>query len=505
MQRIAPACGARHARDQAVSDADKPIANPGNDERNKRVAENYRRGVEAIEKKNWDLAIENFRVCSLFVPNNLVYRQLLRSTSRKKYNDNGTGAGMLAKAKLMGIRSRISASKKKSDWADVDKAAEEGLLINPWDVQLLADLGEAHKTLKNLDIARESYKLACVIDKNNKDLHRKFAEILLAKREYDEARRIWEHIYKLDPLDGEARNMITGMDTLKTTDKGGYDDAKSTLDVATNKDEKKKQSAYDDYATGGMMQQSKGLAPGESIENDLKQMIRKEPENVANYSKLATYYRKNKQLDDAYETLTKALQISGNSPDIRELMEDVELDKMKFNLELGKAKAAKSNDPVMKENLAALAQELLKREIDIFGARVERYPQDMTRKYELATRFMKAQKWTLAIPLLQRASQDPRLKGKALLALGKCFIKDNKLPLARGQLERAVPELSFESDPDSFKEGHYWLGRVLEKLGDKAGAEKYYGDVLVVDYDYLDTRERLEKLQGGPSSGESLE
>ncbi len=469
----------------------------------KRVAQNYRRGVEALEKKNWDLAIENFRIASLIVSGNLVYRQLLRTATRKKYNDNGTGAGMLAKTKLMGIRSRITASKKKSDWADVDKAAEEGLLINPWDVPLLAELGEAHKQLKNLDIAKESYKLACLGDATNKDLWRKLAAVLKDKGEYDEAASAWEKVYKLDPLDGEARNMITGMHTLKTTHRGGYDDATSTLDVATNKDEKKTKTAYDDYATGGMSQ-SKGLAPGESVENDLKQAIRKDPNNV-NHIKLATFYHKNKQLDEAFETLTTALQISGNAPDVRELLEDVELDKMKFNIELGKAKAAKSNDATVRENVAALAQDMLKREIEIFSARVDRYPKDMNRKFELAVRFMRVRKWSLAIPLLQQASQDPRLKGKALLKLGMCFIDDKKLPLARGQLERAVPDMDFNNDPDSFKECHYWLGRVLEQLGDKAGAEKHYGDVVVVDYDYKDTTKRLEDIQGGPSTGAALE
>ena len=476
----------------------------GDGEHDKRVAQNYRRGVEALEKKNWDLAIENFRIASLIVSGNLVYRQLLRTATRKKFNDNGTGAGMLAKTKLMGIRSRITASKKKNDWADVDKAAEEGLLINPWDVPLLSELGEAHKHLNNLNIAKESYKLACMGDKTNKDLWRKLAAILKDKCEYDEAASAWEQVYKLDPLDGEARNMITGMHTLKTTHRGGYDDATSTLDVSVNKDEKKTKTAYDDYATGGMSQ-SKGLAPGESLENDLKQAIRKDPNNVANHVKLATFYHKNKQLDEAFETLTTALQISGNSPDVREMLEDVELDKQKHNIELGKAKAAKSNDATMRENIAALAQDMLKREIEIFTARVERYPKDMNRKFELAIRFMSSQKWSLAIPLLQQASQDPRLKGKALLKLGMCFIKDKKLPMARGQLERAVPDMNFNADPDSFKECHYWLGRVLEQLGDKAGAEKHYGEVLVVDYDYRDTRERLEKLQGGPSADAALE
>lgn len=480
-----------------------PTATGGGD-RAKWAAENYRRGNEAVEKKNWDLAVENYGMCVKLAPDKLHYRQLLRQTTRKKYNDNGTGAGMLAKAKLMGIRSRVSSAKKKADWSEVDKACEEGLLVNPWDVQLLADLGEAHKNLKNLDIARESYRLACAIDKNNKDLHRSLAEILAEKGEYDEATRIWEHIYKLDPLDGHARNMITSMQTLKTTHRGGYDDAKSTLDVAAKKDDKPNRNAYDDYAPTSKAQ-ANALAPGESVENDLKQAIRKEPDNIAHYTKLGLYYRKNKQFDEAAEILTKALQISGNSADIRELVEDVELDKMRLNIELGKARAAKSSDPVDRENVSALSVELIKREIEVLGARVERYPQDMNKKYDLATRFMKLQKWTLAIPLMQRASQDPRLKGKALLGLGKCFIYDKKLPLARGQLERAIPELNHEQDPDSYKEGHYLLGRVLEELGDKTNAEKHYGDVLVVDYDYKDCRKRLEDIQGGPGAGATLE
>jgi len=158
-------------------------------------------------------------------------------------------------------------------------------------------------------------------------------------------------------------------------------------------------------------------------------------------------------------------------------------------------------DEAGKKNVDNLERELVKRELEVLLSREERYPQDMRIKMEIALRFMKFQKWPEAIPRLQKASQDSRLKGQALARLGMCFYRDGKLSLARGQLERAVPELNHERDPKLFKEAHYNLARILEDLGDTAKAEQHYGEVLVVDYDYRDARQRLENLQSGAAQG----
>jgi tetratricopeptide (TPR) repeat protein len=80
-----------------------------------------------------------------------------------------------------------------------------------------------------------------------------------------------------------------------------------------------------------------------------------------------------------------------------------------------------------------------------------------------------------------------------------CFYKDGKLSLAKGQLERAVPDLNHDRDPKLFKEAHYNLARILEELGETEKAEQHYGEVLVVDYDYRDARQRLERIQAGVS------
>ncbi|MBX3442956.1 MAG: tetratricopeptide repeat protein [Planctomyces sp.] len=456
---------------------------PQGADREKWAAVWFRKGVEAMNKQNWPLAVESFAMCVTMKPDNLGFRQNLRGCTQKKYADNGSGAGALAKTKLMGIRSRIKKARAAGAWNEVDKACEEGLQLNPWDVQLNAELANACKEQGWTEIAAWSYALARKSDMNNIELNKALAAVLEGRGQYKEAVAVWEHLYKLDPKNGEARSKIMGLQTKETTERGGYDDATSTRDVRIGKP-----------APG---RGKETVAPGQSIEVDLKHAIRKEPEKVENYMKLADHYRRNRNLDAAQELLQKALEVSGSDAGVREILEDVELEQLVANLELAKAAAATSGSDTDRQNSAALAQELLKREVEVLSARVERYPADLNRKYELATRFMRMQKWALAIPLLQKASQDPRMKGKALVALGKSFLYDKKVSLARGQFERSLPELNSEQDPDSFKEAHYLLARVCEELGDKTSAEKYYGEVLVHDYEYKDAKDRLEKLQGG--------
>jgi tetratricopeptide (TPR) repeat protein len=452
-------------------------------DKNKWASDCYRKGVEAMEKQNWDLAVEMFGMCAKFVPDNLMYRQLLRNSEYKKYNDNKTGAGTFAKSKLLSIRGRIKKARGKEEWDEVDKACEEGLALNPWDTQLNQDLAEAARKREHLEVAKFAMMSAQKSDPNNKPLNIALAEVLEDRGEYDEAAKVWEHICRLDPNDGQARSRLSGCHTKNTLDRGGYEDAKSTQSVAVNR--------------GRGPKPGESMAPGESEETDLKHAIRKEPDRVEHYLKLANHYKKTRKLDQAYETLNTALQVSGNDPGVRELLEDVELARMEANLELAKEAATRDKTDTARNNAAALANEFHKRKLEVVSRRSERYPQDLNLKFELAKLFMHFQKWAQAIPLLQQASKQTRLEPAARVHMGKCFIYDKKLPLAKGQLERGVAVLTHDADPKLFVEAHYLLARVCDELGDKPTAEKHYGEVLVVDYEYKDAKDRLEKLQGG--------
>ncbi len=447
----------------------------------------YLKGNDALAKQNYDYALQMYVTCISMVPDNLSYRQFARGAAYKLYNDNGTGAGTFAKSKLIGIRNKIKKAKAAEKWDEVDKLAEEGLKINPWDAQLNVDLGEAAQARELLDIAQFAFRCARNADPKNKEYNRKLAMVLEEKGEYLEAAKVWNHIHQIDPNDGEARSNASKNEFESVRTRGGYEEATSTADVAVQR-------------ARGAKKPGEADAPGMSDEKDLQHAIRKEPEKVEHYLKLADYYRKNKQLEEAAQTLKKGLEVSGGDPNIQEQIDDINLDQMRNNLALAREKVAGDPDePVYQEKVKALDHELLKRELQVFSGRVERYPKDMDLKVRFAERLMRIKKWPQAIPLLQKSAQHTKLKGRSHLMLGKCLMYDRKLKPARGQLERAIPEFDVDNDNERplLVESHYLMGRICEELQDVVAAEEHYGEVITLEYDYKDALQRLEKLQGG--------
>ena len=460
-------------------------------DKKKIAAASWKRGSEAMAKEDWDYAIAMFTTSVTMDPANLMYRQSLRGVEYRKYGNNKTGA-RLSGPRLMGIRGMIKKARMQKNWDQVDQEAEKGLQLNPWDSQLNADVAEACRERGFDEIAVYSFERALEVDQSNKDLLKNLADLYEERGEYDKAIGAWSRIAKLDPNDQTANRRITDLHTQKVTHRGGYDGATSTKQVRA-----KPATGYDQYApaTG---QKDESVAPGESIEADLKHQIRKSPDNKELYQKLADHYRREDRLDDAMTYFEKALELSGGDPAIREQLEDTELQRMRKSVDAaGEKLRAAPDDDSLKQQAAALRSEFIKREIQVLQSRVERYPKDLQKKFDLANRLMKFKKWDQAIPLLQAASANNKLEPEARVMLGECFLSDNKKPLAARQFETAVKLLNVHEQPDLFLKCHYVLGRLEEEKGNTEAAIGHYTDVLSLDYNYRDARNRMEKLQGG--------
>lgn len=458
------------------------------DDPKKKIAQDcFKKGTEAMVKQNWDYAIEMFGQSVRFAPDNLMFRQTLRGVERKKYPVKGSGAKM-AGMRLMGVKASIKKARMTKNWANLDLSAEEGLTLVPWDAELNADMAEATANQGFNDVAVQGYKWSVDTDPNNKVTLKALGALLEQKGEFLEAIKYWERVFKLDPLDMEARSKITQLNASSVIDKGDFEEEGG--------DKKEKSIEAIRKAIG---KQTSGNAaadgPGQSEEADLQRAVRKDPDNKHAFIKLADFYRRGGKLEDAGAMYQKALELSGGDPNIREQLEDVEIELMRKSVEIAKSNAAKTPEDKEADAMAkSQATELLKREIECYRARVERYPNDLKLKFTLGERFFKLKMYSQAIPLFQAAVQDTRMEGSALLLLAKCFIQEKKGILARKQLEKAVPKLNAQEHRDTFLETHYYLGRLCEEAKEPDKAGEHYSEVLAVDYEYKDALKRLEGL-----------
>ncbi|MEZ6131330.1 MAG: tetratricopeptide repeat protein [Planctomycetaceae bacterium] len=455
----------------------------------------FKKGTDAMNRQNWDFAVECFSSSVKMKPDFVLFRQTKHGCCRKMHGDNGTGARM-AGMKLMGIRGKIKKARSNQDWQTVDRLAEEGLVVNPWDAQLYADIGMACSELERGEIAKYALGKACELDQTNIEFLKAFGQVLRERGDYKEARRCFERAYKLDPNDGESRSMMSKLDAESVMDRGGYEKADSTKDVQTEKPAAT--NAYEEDRRARKGAQKGTIAPGESVEMDLRAAIRKDPNNVALYQKLADVLIASRQLPQAIETLDKALELVPNNEGLKEIREDVELDIIREKV--GEAAERLRKFPT-RENLKtkydALKSDLMQREMEVLAGRVESHPNDMKMRFDLAERYRKTQQYAKAIPLLQQAVADMRLSEDALVSLGECFIRSGKADLGRRQFMKALETLNAKDKPDAFKNAHYYLGRLYEKAGKNDEAEKHYNEILGVDYDFRDVLKRLEEIQGG--------
>ncbi len=471
--------------------SDDQFAGYSADEQKKRkiAIECYKKGNEALAKQNFDYSVEMFGKCVMLVPDHLHYRQMLRGSVCKKYRDNKSGAAM-ASMRVMGTRTKTKKARMQKNWHELDRSAEEGLTVNPWDAQFNADVGEAASHLGYSEVAVFGFEKAVESDPKNKDYLRSLAYAYEKRSRYTEAISIWQRVQQLDPLDTEARSKITGLNAEQTIKKAGFEkEGGVKLPEVVQ--------GYEQSVKGNVADKNAAVAPGESAEDDLRHAIRKDPTNIGNYLKLAELYRKDVRYEESIEVYEKALQASGGDPNIRERMEDVQLDLNRRNRDLLKQNAASNpQDAGLQQQLADVNKELLQQEITVLSARVERYPQDLRLKAELANRYFQGGKANLAIPLYQQASKDPRLEAVVLVSLGKCFLKERKNDLAEFQFKRAVSKLNAQDHLKVLLDCHFYLGRLAEESGRTAEAITHYNEVISLDYDFKDARTRMEKLQG---------
>jgi tetratricopeptide (TPR) repeat protein len=169
---------------------------------------------------------------------------------------------------------------------------------------------------------------------------------------------------------------------------------------------------------------------------------------------------------------------------------------------IAEKRVQEQDTPEHRATLERLRAVHVKQEIDVYAARCERYPENVTWKYELAMRLKAAGNYAEAIRGFQEVLQDARRKGAVSLELGECFQKIKQYQLAMQNYQTAVESLT-DREMELRKRALYRAGVLATGLNDTDAAQKYLGTLAGLDFGYRDVAERLDKLGPARDKGAS--
>jgi tetratricopeptide (TPR) repeat protein len=254
-----------------------------------------------------------------------------------------------------------------------------------------------------------------------------------------------------------------------------YEEAKSSIDVAVDK------GATDERT-------------GPTEEQKLERALKKDPADISLYIQLADLHARKERYEESEAVLQRAFEASGGDLNIREKLEDAHLRKLRESLAQASERVTKENSEEAKNLHQQASQDLDRAELDYYGTRAERYPNNLALKYELAVRLQKIGKHSEAIKYFQECRNEPQRKGEVLLHLGECFQAIKQYKLAMTHYQDAL-ELIPERNLDAFKVALYRAGRLALDLNNLDAADEHLGKLAGLDYTYEDVAELLDKVR----------
>jgi tetratricopeptide (TPR) repeat protein len=479
-------------------------------EHRRAAAGQYERANQVIATGNFDYGIQLLLSCCKLDPGNLIYRQALRRTEKARYRNNMRGS-LLAGMRTWTVRARIKAAKRVRDYIKVLEHGERVLAYNPWDTRTQMDMAEAADFLGLLDLAVWSLEQAR--QKNPQDLlvNRGLARMYEKRGNFTQAIALWELIRKALPTDPEAQDKAMNLAASETIARGHYDEVVSHPEdgsSAAKGDTRSSARPMDGKAAGRLSpvqdnrtaeSPSEKAAPFPSDRADrgevarLKTRIEADPTNPNAYMHLASYYRRLGQLDQAIDVLRQALAPTGKNFELSAELADMEIEPFRNNLQITEEKLRTNpDDPELRKIRVRLLKEINSRELELFRQKTDRYPTELSHRFELGLRLLRAGQTDEAIRELQAARADPRNHWRARLYLGYCFKNRNNWRLAKRNFEEALQEAPANEDA-ARKEILFQLAHGSADAGDWTTAVDMGHELANLDFTYNDIGRLLDE------------
>jgi len=467
----------------------------------------------AQPKYDYDYAHTLLSECVAADPGNLVYVDTFFDNLSKKYDNNKKGARLQFFLNRGGIKKAQSAK----NWLEVIKAGPEILKTNPWDVPTLRAMAEACEHLGLSEVELRYLKNALDANPKDVDVNRHCAKSLARMGQYDQAIACWARVAELKRNDPEAEKMIGDLQIEKTKWKFGMftpEERKkhqagagqgsppttATKPAARPADEFRMQQTAP--APSSLDIEAPPVAPEAPKKRDfqltrgqkLERAIQEDPTVVNNYLELAAVYGEEGKLADAERALQRGLAVSGSDLRIHERLEEIHVLRSKQQLAIAERRAQVESSDNAKELVKQLRENVNGLELEFYGRRAERYPQEPKWRYELGMCLKRAGNYSEAIARLGQFPPGDELAAAATLETGECLQHLKQYARALQTYRQAARLAQDASHTDQLKLALYRGGVLGVAMQDPVGRE-LLSRLVELDPSYRDARERLAKAE----------
>jgi len=450
---------------------------------NRTARDLYQKGLAALERNNFDYAAEMFRQCLEQEPGFLKGRQYLRAAQMKRTESSGGFKRMFVSTKTAPMLAKAQVVVSKNP-VEAMGLAEQILSEDPKNSAALQLLSRAAEAAKFPEITIQTLEHYTKLHPRDLKALHWLARTYGVIGRHDLARDAYDLILQADPSDFEAQKGAKDAEAHGAMQTGGWEQAGSYRDVIKNKEE-----------AVALEQESRVVRAEDHIENLIKENLAKlarDPGNPVTERELGKLYSQKGDHDTALSYFEKIYAAEGGADSSLEReIADVKIKRIQSQIEAKKQQRtiAPANATALQEEIAALQKEHDRVMLAQTERLVERYPNELMYRYDLAVLYMKLGKIQEAIEQFQRAVGQPQRRIAALNNLGQCFFQLELFDLAADQYRKALEELPMMDGVK--KEVTYNLGVAYEAMKDNEQATAEFKKIAAVDFAYRDVRERI--------------
>jgi tetratricopeptide (TPR) repeat protein len=449
----------------------------------------FTKGHDAMQRDNFDYAIDLFNQVLAKEPGLFECRQALRTAQMRKA---GGGGGFFKKMLSSAGSSPLLAKGHlalSKDPAEALKIAEQILNGDPTNSGAHKLLVEAATALELPKTAVLSLEILAANSPKDRDVAIKFANALADSGEVGRAEKILADMARSYPRDNELAQALKDLSARKTLDEGGYEalagGTGSYRDILKDKEEA--------VSLEQQNRQVKTEDVAERLISEYETRLKTEPKNLKLLRQLAELYTQKKQYDRAlaYYDQIKSSEVGGDASLDRSIAETMT---RKFDHEIS---LLDPSAPDYAEKSAKLEAEKQAYQLAECQKRAERFPTDLQIRFELGQIYFQMGKITEAMKEFQKAQGNPHRRIQALSYLGQCFARRGINDLAASTFQDAIKEKPVLDDEK--KDLIYLLGCVYEKMGKRDEAIAQFKIIYAADVGYKDVAAKIDAFYGGQS------